>query len=115
MLHVVVVQELQAGESLRTVCFAKAIATGYALLVPLPMLNNAPCQNPDPKIGRASAFSDGLRSGTVHDLILDLGLSILSKRGAMDRDECSRPHARYPRAVKLRFRDALMEGRWRSL
>jgi hypothetical protein len=64
-----VVQELQAGESLRVVCFAKAITTGYVLVVP--QRNLAPCQSPDSIIGRASAFSNCLRSGAVHDLLLD--------------------------------------------
>ena len=66
-----VVQELQAGESLRIVCFARAIATGYVLVVPLPMRNLAPCQSLGPNLGRASAFSDSVWSGTVHDLFPD--------------------------------------------
>jgi hypothetical protein len=65
-----VVQELQAGESLRVVCVARAIATGYVLVVPLPMRNLAPCQSPGSDTERASAFSNGLRSGGVHGLLL---------------------------------------------
>jgi hypothetical protein len=65
-----VVQELQAGESLRVVWDARAIATGYVLVVPLPVRNLAPCRSPGSSIGRASAFSNGLLSGAVHGLLL---------------------------------------------
>jgi hypothetical protein len=94
-----VVQELQAGESLRVVCFARAIATDYVLVVPLPMRNLAPCQSPVSIIGRGSAFSNCLRSGAVHDLLLDFWSFNGPEGEAIDKGECSRSHALYRRVV----------------